>query len=387
MNNPVTRDLIPKEVFSLGMQNPIPVYTTYIHPSAQKLVADTLASTYISEGKKVKEFEEALTKKLGIVNPVALNSGTTALHLALVLAGIKEGDEVICPAQTFVASALVIIQQGAKPVFADIQYESGNIDPDSIRQKITERTKAIICVHWAGMPCDMDEIHAIAKENNLVVIEDAAHAPGATYKGKFVGSISDYTCFSFQAIKHVTSGDGGAIACLDAEKTKEAFTRRWFGIDRSNATPSVLGERQYDISLLGFKYHLNDYAATLGLANLTDIEQRLQWLRTSAVRYRQALQNVAGIQLWHAPTDRESAWWLFGLHVENRLNFIKALAEKGVTASVVHQRIDHNSVFGGIDESLVNQKKFNETQVHIPLHSSMNDEEVQQVIEIIKKGW
>ncbi len=365
----------------------IPVYTTYIHSSAKTLVNKTLESTFISEGKKVKEFEEQLSKKLAIINPVALNSGTTALHLAMVLAGIKEGDEVICPAQSFVSTALVVVQQGAKPVFADIKYETGNIDPASVLNKITDRSKAIICVHWGGMPCDMDEIHAIAKKHNLIVVEDAAHAPGATYKGKFVGSMSDYTCFSFQAIKHVTTGDGGALACLNPEKAREAFTRRWFGIDRASSKPSILGERQYDISLLGFKYHLNDYGAALGLANLTDIRERLEWLRQKAIYYREQLTKVPGIQLWECPLDRESAWWLFGIHVEQRINFIKALAERGVTASVVHQRIDRNSIFGGVDKSLVNQNKFEETQVHIPLHSCMNDEQIVQVVEAIKKGW
>ena len=365
----------------------IPVYTTYIHPSAAESVASVLQSTYISEGKKVVEFEARLSTSMGMVNPVALNSGTSALHLAMVLAEIGPGDEVILPAQTFVASALVIIQQGAKPVFADIIYETGNIDPESIRQKITPRTKAIMPVHWAGMPCDMDEIHAIAKENKLIVIEDAAHALGATYKGKFVGSISEYTYFSFQAIKHVTTGDGGAITCLDPGKAKEAFTRRWFGIDRANAAPSILGERQYNISALGFKYHLNDYGAALGLANLSDFEERLNWLRKTAELYRNALSSIGGIQLWNCPVDRQSAWWLFGMHVERRMDFIKALASRGVTASVVHQRIDRNSVFGGLDSSLVNQEKFDLSQVHIPLHSGMNDEHAGQVMDAVIKGW
>ena len=365
----------------------IPVYTTYIHPSAKHFVNQTLDSTFISEGTRVKEFEHQLTEKLGIVNPVALNSGTTALHLAMVLAGIKEGDEVICPAQSFVSTALVVVQQGAKPVFADIKYGTGNIDHESIAEKITDRTKAIMCVHWGGMPCDMDEIHAIATKHDLIVIEDAAHAPGATYKGRFVGSMSDYTCFSFQAIKHVTTSDGGALACRTEETMREAFTRRWFGIDRTTSKPSILGERQYDISKLGFKYHLNDYGAALGLANMTNINERLEWLRKMATYYHNELKSVPGIQLWDFPNDRQSAWWLFGLHVQDRLNFIKSLGERGVAASVVHQRIDRNSVFGGLDHSLVNQKKFDETQVHIPLHSCMNEEQTHHVVEAIKKGW
>ncbi|MBO9682922.1 MAG: DegT/DnrJ/EryC1/StrS family aminotransferase [Flavisolibacter sp.] len=365
----------------------IPIYTTYIHPSAKEIVGQTLDSTFISEGKKVKEFEDCLAKELGIVNPVAVNSGTAALHLACVLARISEGDEVILPAQTFVATALVVIQQGAIPVFADIKYNTGNIDPQSVKEKITEKTKAIIPVHWGGMPCDLDEILAIANEYSLTVIEDAAHAPGASYKSRMIGSISDYTCFSFQAIKHITTGDGGAVACLDNNKAQEAFTRRWFGIDRANSQPSILGERQYDIEALGFKYHLNDYGAALGLANLSDFKERLIHLRTIANYYHKELSNVPGIQLWDFPTDRESSWWLFGMHVENRLDFIKAMQEKGVTVSVVHQRIDHNSVFGGIKEDLISQQRFNETQIHIPLHSGITSELAAQVVASIKKGW
>jgi perosamine synthetase len=365
----------------------IPVYTTYISPSAESYVKQTLQTTFISEGKKVKEFEEKLAEQLGIVNPVALNSGTSALHLALVLAGIGEGDEVIVPAQTFVATALVVVQQGAKPVFADVQYYTGNIDPDSVREKITEKTKAIIPVHWGGMPCDLDEINAIAQEHNLIVIEDAAHSPGAKYKERLIGSISDYTCFSFQAIKHITTGDGGAVACLNPEKANEAFTRRWFGIDRAHAKPSHLGERQYNISFLGFKYHLNDYGAALGLANLETFGDRLKRLRSIAAFYRQELKDVPGTKLWDCPQDRESAWWLFGFHVEKRDEFIKAMADKGVAASVVHQRIDRNTVFGGRDESLVNQKLFDETQIHIPLHAGIDEEKASYIVESIKKGW
>ncbi len=365
----------------------IPIYSTYIDPMATESVADILASTYISEGKKVKEFEEQLASKLGIIRPVAVNSGTAALHLALVLAGIGPGDEVIVPAQTFVATALVIHQQGAKVVFADVNYRTGNIDIESLRNRITSRTKAVIPVHWAGMPCDLDAINELAEANGFLVIEDAAHALGAIYKGKSIGSISPYTCFSFQAIKHVTTGDGGAVACLDESKAEEALTRRWFGIDRKNSTPSFLGERQYDISQQGFKYHLNDYAAALGIANLSGIEERLASLRNIATYYREMLEKVAGISLWDAPSDRESAWWLFGMHVENRDSFIQALASRQVTASVVHQRIDRNSLFGGIDRSLYNQAKFDATQVHIPLHAGVDMEKAEYVVEAIKKGW
>lgn len=149
-------------------------FSVHISKKAKQLVQDPLESTFVSEGRKVKEFESSLQENLGLTNPVAVNSGTSALHLGLVAAGVQAGDEVILPPQTFVASGTAILQQGAIPVFADIQYKTGNIDPDSARQKITNKTKAIMPVHWGGYPCDMDEINEVAEEHNLAVIEDAA---------------------------------------------------------------------------------------------------------------------------------------------------------------------------------------------------------------------
>lgn len=365
----------------------IPVFNTYIAPSAFDKVREALQSTFLSEGRLVKEFEKGLTSELGCIHPVALNSGTSALHLAVVLAGVGPGDEVICPAQTFVATSLVVSQERAVPVFADIQYDTGNIDPASIRNRISKRTKAIIAVHWGGYPCDMDEIHAIAREHNLVVIEDAAHAPGAEYKGKKVGSISDITCFSFQAIKHITTGDGGAICCLDPEKAHASTVRRWFGIDRANSPVTHVGERDYNITEVGYKYHLNDYGAALGLANLEGFNQRLEKRRQLAALYRKSLAGVPGLRLFEAREDRKSAYWLFGMHVENRDGFIQALKDWGVTASVIHQGIDRNDIFGGKKPELVNQRKFDDTQIHIPIHDALNQEDVEYIIDVIKKGW
>lgn len=365
----------------------ISFFNTYVSPQAKKFVGEVLDTTFLSEGKLVKEFEAKLAAELYWCNPIAVNSGTSAIHLALVLAGIKPGDEVICPAQTFVATALAVMQEKAVPVFADIQYENGNIDPQSIAAKITEKTKAILVVHWGGYPCDMDEINEIARKNKLVVIEDAAHAPGATYRGRPIGTISDFTCFSFQAIKHITTGDGGAVCCKNEEDARIGFARRWFGIDRLNSQPTLLGERSYDIATVGYKYHLNDYAAALGLANLDGFKERLVKRRAVAALYREQLGNVSGIKLFDEAIDRESAYWLFGMHVESRLDFIKALQAQGITASVVHQRIDKNSVFGGLNMDLINQAKFDKTQIHIPLHDALDDEDISHIIGSIKKGW
>lgn len=362
-------------------------FHTHISERAIELATTVLRSTFISEGETVKQFENALTQKLGLINPVAVNSGTSALHLALAVAGVGPGDEVILPAQTFVATGLVILMQGATPVFADIQYETGNIDPNSIREKITEKTKAIIPVHWAGYPCDMDEINSIAKDYDLAVIEDAAHALGTTYKGKPIGSIFRFTAFSFQAIKHLTTGDGGALCCLNKDDYNNAINRRWFGIDRNNSKPSILGEREYDIDAVGYKHHMNNLAAAVGLGNLEDFSSHLEHRRGIASRYRDELKNVPGLKLLDYENDRESAYWLFTALVERRVDFIKKLKEHGIPSSVVHLRIDHNSIFGGITPELPNQERFNENQIAIPVHSGLSDDDVESIISVIKNGW
>lgn len=362
-------------------------FNSYISPKAIELATQTLRSGFVSEGVMVQRFEEKLKSELGLTKPIALNSGTSALHLGLVLAGVGPEDEVILPAQTFVATGTVILQQFARPVFADIQYHTGNINPNSIRENITEKTKAIIPVHWAGYPCDMDEINAIAKEHNLVVLEDAAHALGAIYKEKPVGSLSRFTAFSFQAIKHLTTGDGGVLCNLQENDYQEAKRLRWFGIDRVNSKPSLLGEREYDIVKLGYKYHMNDLAAAVGLGNLEDFSLSLKRRRAIAERYQSELQGVPGLQLLDYQDDRKSAYWLFTVLVENRVDFIKKLKEYDIPVSVVHLRIDHNSLFGGLAKNLRGQERFNENQVSIPMHSALSDEDVERVIITIKEGW
>jgi perosamine synthetase len=361
-------------------------FHTHVSKQAKENIKRVLETGWLSEGALVKEFEENLRLIAGINNPVALNSGTTALHLPLVLAGIGPGDEVILPAQTFVATGLVILMQGATPVFADINPLTGNISPASIAEKITHRTKAIMPVHWGGYPCDMDEINQLANKYGLTVIEDAAHALGAIYKGKPIGSISRFTAFSFQAIKHVTTGDGGALGCTDSEDARNASVRRWFGINRANSQPSILGERVYDINVIGFKYHMNDFAAALGIGNLADFPQRLERRQKIAKIYRENLINVPGVQLLKYEPDRTSAYWLFTLLVESREAFIRKMAENGIPASVVHLRIDHNSVFGGMKD-LPEQSKFNEKQVAIPVHEGLRPGDVDLIIKTIKSGW
>lgn len=360
---------------------------TYISEKAIALANEVLRSGYVSAGKYADKFEDELASRLGMVNPVTVNSGTSALYLALAVAGVGPGDEVILPAQTFIATGLTVLMHYATPVFADIQYKTGNIDPESIRRKITEKTKAVMPVHWAGYPCDLDEINDIAREHDLAVIEDAAHALGATYKGRPIGAVSRFTAFSFQAIKHLTTVDGGALCCLDEDDLYWAKRRRWFDIDRENSKPSELGERVYDAEQTGYKCHMNDLSAAIGLGNLDDFPMKLKRRTEIGGIYREALKDVPGLQLFEYRDDRESAYWLFTVLVERRADFIRKLKEKGVPASVMHLRIDNNSVFGGIRPDLDVQARFDEEQVSIPVHSSLTDEDLELVISEIKKGW
>lgn len=368
------------------MTNKIEFFNTHISETAIERVTEVLRSGWLNEGAVTKEFEENLAQTLGVANPVTVNSGTSALHLPLVICDIKEGDEVIIPPQTFVATGLVVKMCGATPVFADIDPMTGNMSPESFAGKITERTKAVIPVHWGGYPCEMDEINEIASRYGITVIEDAAHALGATYKGRPIGAISRFTAFSFQAIKHLTTGDGGMICCPDIDDAKQATILRWFGIDRQKSSRSHLGARGYDIETTGYKYHLNNVASAIGLGNLSDFLPRLARRREIGKFYQKRLQDVPGLTFLNFKDDREHAFWLFTVKVERRDGFARKMAEAGIPVSVVDFRIDKYSVFGGMSD-LPNQTKFNEEQISIPLHENLSDEQLELIVSTIHSGW
>ena len=366
----------------------ISFFNTAVSAGAIEAVSDILRSTFLSEGKTVEAFELGLANEAGMLHPVTVNSGTAALHLALVLAGVGPGDEVIIPAQTFVATGLAVLMVGATPVFADIEMHTGNIDVADIKRKISPATRAIMPVHWGGYPCDMDAISAVATAHNLTVIEDAAHAIGASYKGQAIGSISDFTCFSFQAIKHLTTGDGGAIACKDPADFNKAMTLRWFGIDRKNSPVGALGEREYNLASIGYKYHLNNYAAALGMANLKDLAANVKRRQQIAAHYDAELQTIAGLSPFTYHTQNSSSYWLYGIHVERRSAFIQKLQSHGIPASVVHLGIHKNDLFiHSSKHDIPVQVQFDASQIHIPVHNELTDEQVEAIVDCIKSGW
>lgn len=368
-------------------QRKIQMFLPYVNQRAINLVVQTLKSGYIGEGPKVAELEKKLSDYLNSKYTLALSSGTAALHLALLVAGIKKGDEIITTAQTMFATSQEIIKVGAKPVFADIEYLTGNLNPNDVKKRISKKSKAILAVDWGGYPCDYDELKIIAKEHKLILIEDAAHALGAKYKDKPIGSVTPITCFSLQAIKILTSGDGGIICLVDKKSYLKARRLRWFGIDRFQRKPSIEGEPIFDIKELGFKYHMNDIAASIAIGNLLDLEKLLLQKEKFAKIYKQKLKNINGITLFDLKTDRKSSNWLFTIHVDKRLDFCRALKSRGVDVSVVHQRIDRNSLIGGVKKDLIELARFTKTHICLPIHNRLTTDDINYVVEMIARGW
>jgi dTDP-4-amino-4,6-dideoxygalactose transaminase len=250
----------------------IVLFRPHIPKGAISEVTDVLNSRWIGQGPKVDQFEEKFNHLVGADSGIAVGSGTDALHLAYLLAGVEPGDEVISTVFTCTATNIPLLYSSAKPVFADVQRHTMNIDPADIEHRITSKTKAISIVHYGGLPCDMDEIGAIAKKHGLAVIEDAAHAVGAKYRGMSVGAISDFTMFSFQAIKHITTGDGGYLTIKNPERVPLAKRLRWFGIDRQAKTRGIWDN---DITDVGYKYQMTDIGAALGLAAIEEWDETL----------------------------------------------------------------------------------------------------------------
>lgn len=366
----------------------IRMYCPLVSETVINKFAETWRSGWIGQGPRVDEFEKEFSKKFGLKYVVALNSATSGLRLAYAMADIGPGDEVITTPYTMVATNTAILEQFANPVFADVQYETANIDPQDIEHRITENTKAIICVHWGGYPCDMDEIRKIASDYDLPVIEDAAHALGATYKDKPIGSISDFTVFSLQAIKHITTGDGGMLSVKTKERYEEALRRRWFGIDRAGRKPSVLGhDPTYDIWEVGYKYHMNDIAATIGLEQLKCFDFMFRRRAHITKIYREELKGVPGITLLENKNDRTHANWLFGIHVERRTKFAEVMRSRGIEVAVHNWRNDKYTIFGGLRRDLPNTMKVDKTLICIPLHHKLLDDDVDYILSSIKKGW
>jgi perosamine synthetase len=369
----------------------IPFHKPAIGEDEVRSVVETLKSGWLTTGSRVKSFEEDFARYVGSKHAIAVNSGTAALHLALDAVGIKEGDEVIVPTMTFTATAEVVLYFKARPVLVDCEPDTLNLDPAKIEAAITPKTKAIIPVHMAGQPCNMEEILKIARKYNLRVIEDAAHALPAGYRGRTVGTIGDITCFSFYATKAITTGEGGMATTDNSTWAERMRIMSLHGISHDAwKRYTKEGSWYYEVLYPGFKYNLTDLAAAIGTEQLKKCSEFWQARRRIAIIYAKAFAEVDGVQVPACRDDVQHAWHLYVIQLDlerlsiNRNQFIEALREKEIGTSVhfipLHLHPYYREKFGYKPADFPNATAVFERIVSLPIYPRMTGSDVDRVI-------
>ncbi|GAC1374964.1 MAG: DegT/DnrJ/EryC1/StrS family aminotransferase [Aquirhabdus sp.] len=360
----------------------LPLVKVFFPPKETLLPAieSVLYSGQIAEGQQVYQFEEQFAKQFNLPNVLAMSSGTAALHASLVLAGVQAGDEVISTPMTAEPTNTSILYCGAKVVWADVEPETGNICPDSIRQSITPKTKAIIVVHYAGYPVRLAAIRKIADEFNIPLIEDCAHALGATYDGKPIGSIGDFGIFSFQAIKHMTTVDGGLLTIKDPKHITAAKKFRWFGMLKGVPRTEV------DIQTIGYKYNMNNVTAAIGLVQLNHIDNIVNKYIANGQYYDNQFDGMHDINFARCDAGAKPSYWLYTLLSDHSADLEKALNAAGFMASKLHRPNNLHSIFQSSDKPLPGLDLFYKRLLHIPCGWWVSDEDRAQIVDVIKKG-
>ena len=360
-------------------------------------VTEVLRSDYLTCGPKVTELERVLAEYTGAKYAVAVSNGTAALHCACIAAGIGEGDEVITTPITFAASANCVLYCGAKPVFADINPDTYNIDPDSIRACITERTKAVIVVDFTGQAVQNDEIRAICDEYGLVFIEDAAHAIGTKYKGKQVGSLADMTCFSFHPVKTITGGEGGAILTNDEALYQKLVLAHTHGITRDDELleeASHEGPWYYEQVTLGYNYRITDFQAALIISQMKKLDDFIKRRNEIVNQYNEAFKGIGEIRLQKEIAESETSRHLYIIRLDldkltcSRREFFDAMSAEGVQCQIHYIPVYWFPYYKqlGYERGICpNAEKLYGEIMSIPLYPKMTDEDVADVIEAVKK--
>ena len=361
----------------------IPLVKPFMPPREVLMPAleEILYSGYIATGQAVYDFEDEFKRYIGNPNMISLHSGTDALHLAYILAGIKPGDEVISTPMTAEPTNTSIAMVSAKIVWGDVCPSNGLLNPESVRSLITEKTKAIVLVHYAGMVCDMDEFYKISQEFNIPIVEDVAHALGSKYNGKMVGNYSDYTIYSLQAIKHMTTVDGGFLALKDSSQLERAKRLRWFGLSKDKS------RLENDITEVGYKYAMNNVNATIGLCQTKYMRDIIDKYITNGKFYDEALKDISGVEMVKYNNNTEPSYWLYTMKVERRDDFCRMMESNGISASQLHHRSDTHSIFKESSRELPGMEQWYDSFVHIPCGWWVDEEVRTKIVEIIKKGW
>ena len=371
-----------KELLS-GKGKDIPLFKVFMPESVMEPLRKVLLGGYIGEGPRVEEFERVLGPWFGNSNVLTLNNGTAALQLALRLANVGYGDEVVSTPMTCSATNEPILTMGGRIIWADIDPWTGNIDPKDVAKRITPKTKAIMCVHWGGYPCELDELNAVAAEHGVKLIEDACHAFGSTYQDKPIGSQSDFACFSFQAIKEMTTVDGGALVCKSKADCERGRLLRWYGIDRRAKRSDLRCEA--DIVEYGYKFHMNDVTAVIGLEQLKYVGKTIERHRANAARYDEAFKNLEAVRPLRYRNDRCSSHWLYTMRVKDRPKFMEHMKRAGITVSQVHARNDTHTMFKDFKVNLPGVDEFTAEQVSIPVGWWLTEKDVSYIIKTVSK--
>ena len=393
-------------------KNLIPLFKVYMSKKASKEATKVLNSGFIGQGPVVEKFEEALRTKFRQEYIVTTNSATAAEHLAIrmlvnpqhnkqefeygytdkVWPGMKPGDEALCTALTCTATNWPVLANGMRIKWVDVDPNNLNMDLDDLERKLSPTTKIIYIVHWGGYPIDLDRLKKIQDKCYTLygfrpaIIEDCAHAFGSSYKGKPIGSHGNFATFSFQAIKHLTSVDGGILICPHEELYKRAKVLRWYGIDRDDNRKDFRCEA--DIPEWGYKFHMNDVNASIGLANLKEVDENvISKHKANAKYYNEQLKNIEGVTLLDNKEGYDSAYWIYTIKVERQDDFMRMMQEKGIMVSRVHERNDKHTCVKEYRSALPNLDKIVKEMICIPVGWWVTKEQREYIVECIKQGW
>jgi dTDP-4-amino-4,6-dideoxygalactose transaminase len=388
-NNPIKDKRLPRQTF-------LPFALPHITQAEIDEVVDTLRSGWLTTGPKTKRFEREFAQWVGAPYALAVNSATAAMHLALDALGLQPADEVIVPVYTFTATAEVVLYFRARPIFVDVDPVTCNLDPAQLEQHITSRTRAIMVVHIAGLPAEMDAIHAVARAHNLPVIEDAAHAFPAKYRGQMIGTISDFTAFSFYATKTLSTGEGGMLTTSNPEAAERIAMMTLHGISRDAwKRYSAAGSWFYEVLQAGYKYNMTDIAAALGLHQLARCEWLLERRRAIAQRYTEAFSHWPEIETPPDPTHVEHSWHLYILRLRTerlkitRSDFIQALTQANIGTSVhfipLHLHPFYRDMYQFTHDDFPAALHAYQRVISLPIYPGMTDDDIEDVIAAVEQ--
>ncbi len=361
------------------------LFKPHIPKNAHKAIKKTLNTRWIGQGPKVEQFENIFKSKFAKnYSVVSTGSGTDALHLSYILSGLKKGDEVIAPVFTCTATNIPFLYMGVKIKFADVEKNTLNIDPYSVEKLITKKTRAIVCVHYGGIPCNMKKLNQLSRKYKIPLIADCAQALGAKYNNKPITEYSDFSIFSFQAIKHITTADGG-ILCIKNKKLEQKAKRiRWFGISRDKKQK---GTWLNDIYEVGYKYQLNDIGATLGIESLKDFKFILNHRKKIYNVYLKGLAKNKNIDCIHDHSQNGFAAWIFTIVLKKKDFLQKKLREKKIETAQVHFRNDFYSVFKKFSKGkkFKNMDYLQDKYLVLPIHTKMSINDAKNIVKLINK--